>query len=269
MSKFVILCNQPRHLDESEQIYFKENNIPIYRHRTEIPGGSLVIPRIFNSQHYAELECDVKNLGSKLLNDFYSHSFIAKFWYYRCISHLTFESYHSNDSAWMKMEGPYVVKGATNSRKLNFKELMYAETRRAAIDLVGRLGEDPVLFHQGLIIRKYHKLKTLQEGLNGLDFTNEFRFFCYRDQILSGAFYWEISDVDPMPPPPEARELVEKVYECVKGQVDYFVVDVAELDQPDPRLGKWAVVELNDGQMSGLSYNKPEDVYGNLSKLLP
>lgn len=267
--KFVILSNQPQYLDESEKVYFKENGIPIYRHRTEIPRGSLVIPRIFNSQHYTELEVDVNNLGSCLLNSSKQHRFIADFDYYPYISHLTFESYRSDDPAWMKMDGPYVVKGATNSRKLNFRELMYAATKRAAIDLVGRLGEDPVLFHQGLIIRKYHKLKTLQEGLNGLDFTNEFRFFCYRDQILSGAFYWEISDVDPMPPPAEARELVQRVCKCIEGQVDYFVVDVAELDQPDPILGKWAVVELNDAQMSGLSYNKPEDVYGSLSKLLP
>jgi len=174
------------------------------------------------------------------------------------------------------MSGPYVLKGRTSSRKLNFNRLMYADNKRAVLDVATRLHEDPAIQQQGVIVRKYHRLKILQEGINGLNFTNEFRFFVAaqlsqglgRDEIpaiLSGAYYWDISDVEPIPTPrPEAVALVEEVCKRVQGKVRYFTVDVAELAEPDPVMGKWAVVELNDGQMSGLSYNTPEAVYGNL-----
>jgi hypothetical protein len=44
---------------------------------------------------------------------------------------------------------------------------------------------------------------------------------------------------------------------------DYYVIDVAKTES-----GEWIVVELNDGQMSGLSENNPDTLYGNLKQVL-
>jgi hypothetical protein len=43
----------------------------------------------------------------------------------------------------------------------------------------------------------------------------------------------------------------------------YYVIDVAKT-----AAGKWILIELNDGQMSGLSDNDPDVLYSNLKKSL-
>lgn len=274
MSQIIIYSHRLSTLDTTELDYFRREGIPVYTQRTKIPPESNVIPRVLDTFHYHELAIDLENLGSCLINTWQEHKYIADFQYYEDIKDLTFETHPYLSTSWMSMSGPYVLKGRTSSRKLNFNRLMYADNKRAVLDVATRLHEDPAIQQQGVIVRKYHRLKILQEGINGLNFSNEFRFFVAQSPqglpvILSGAYYWDISDVEPIPtPPPEAVALVEEVCKRVHGKVRYFTVDVAELAEPDPVMGKWAVVELNDGQMSGLSYNTPEAVYGNLFPLL-
>jgi len=41
------------------------------------------------------------------------------------------------------------------------------------------------------------------------------------------------------------------------------VVDVARTES-----GEWIVIELNDGQQSGLSDNDPDQLYSNMKKML-
>jgi hypothetical protein len=49
----------------------------------------------------------------------------------------------------------------------------------------------------------------------------------------------------------------------VKDNVNFFVMDVALTES-----GRWIVIELNDGQMAGLSENDPDVLYGNMKKML-
>ena len=90
----------------------------------------------------------------------------------------------------------------------------------------------------------------------------EFRFFVYGNEVLAGGFYWasvvddledagtEIPSVDEVPRD-WLQSIVEKTVAC-----PFRVIDVART-----ATGGWVVVELNDGQMSGLSCVPPAGLY--------
>jgi glutathione synthase/RimK-type ligase-like ATP-grasp enzyme len=49
----------------------------------------------------------------------------------------------------------------------------------------------------------------------------------------------------------------------VENAVSFYAIDVAETES-----GDWVVIEINDGQMSGLSCNSPKDLYFNLFRAI-
>ncbi len=222
---------------------------------------TLVIGRYSVLPYYNELEKDLELQGAKLINSYEQHKYIADFKYYNDIEDLTPKTYF--DLAYScSYSGPFIVKGKTNSRKFDWDTLMYAKDKKRAIEISCELRKDSLLHQQDIIFREFVKLKVLEEGINGLPFSNEWRFFCYKDKILSYGFYWTIAEKYGEISS-EAIDLVNEVCSRVKHQVNFFVVDVAEKED-----GSWVVVELNDGQMSGLSDNNPEELYSNLKRFI-
>ena len=59
--------------------------------------------------------------------------------------------------------------------------------------------------------------------------------------------------------PLEAINFVQSILSLISTHVNFYVVDVAQKED-----GNFIVIELNDAQMSGLSDNRPENLYGNL-----
>ena len=230
--------------------------------RMNIPN-TLVVGRYSVLPFYKELEKDLNSQGSELINSYEQHKYIADFNYYHDIEDLTPKTYF-NLSDVGDYEGPFVVKGKTNSRKFEWDTLMFAKDKRQAIEISCELRKDALslLHQQDIIFREFVKLNILEEGIHGLPFANEWRFFCYKDKILSYGFYWTISEKIGVLHQ-EGIDLVEEVMKRVEGKVNFFVVDVAEKED-----GSWIVIEMNDGQMSGLSDNSPEELYSNLNKCL-
>lgn len=222
---------------------------------------TLVVGRYSVLPFYKELEMDLKAQGSFLINSYEQHKYIADFEYYHDIEDLTFKTYFDL-SRVSDYDGPFVVKGVTNSRKFDWDNLMFAPTKRRASEIACELRKDSMIQYQDIVFRKFVPLKVLEEGIHGLPFSNEWRFFCLGDTILSYGFYWTICEkVGELHV--EAIELVREVMRRVKDKVNFFVVDVAEKAD-----GGWVVVELNDGSMSGLSGNDPELFYHNLQEVL-
>ena len=221
-------------------------------------NNQLVIARYSCLPYYQELENDLKLQNSRLINSYEEHRYIASFDYYNDIKDLTPELI---DLSTYKGEGPFIVKGSTNSKKFDWNSMMFAKNREDAIKIKIKLQQDSLIGYQDIIVRKYEKLKILEVGINGLPFSNEWRFFCYKDKILSYGFYWVISSkmgvIDN-----RGFDLVKKVIQRVRDKVNFFVVDIAETEN-----GDWIVIELNDGQMSGLSGNNPHELYKNLAKV--
>jgi hypothetical protein len=144
---------------------------------------------------------------------------------------------------------------------------MYAENRRVACDVYARLCEDGLISQQQIYIRKYVPLVTYFPDVVGLPVTNEFRFFVHDGEILCGGYYWS-SHVDTLrergiePPKVEEvpRAFLERVTSKIGKKVRFYALDVAKTIS-----GDWIVIELNDGQMSGLSMNDPNELYGRLA----
>jgi len=212
---------------------------------------------------YKELENDIKSQGSNLINTYRQHNYIANFEYYYDIENLTPRTYFRLEDV-PDNGGPFIVKGATNSRKFLWKELMFAPTKRDAINISIELRKDSMISQQDIIVREFVPLEKIADGFQGLPISNEWRFFIYREEILSYGFYWANTEKELWPEfDPDCLNVVSKAIFQVGDMVEFFVIDVAKTQS-----GEWIVIEMNDGQMSGLSGNDPDVLYGNLKEAL-
>lgn len=267
MTNQLVLFFNP-HRDYKDERVIAQDYHPVYTRRTLIPSGSLVFGRYSVLPNYEEVWDDIKNLGSRLVNTPEQHRYIADFDYYEDIKDLTFKSWRFEEFPYVTDPGPFIVKGATNSKKFQWNKKMFAPTKADAIKIACDLMEDSMIGSQQIIVRKYEELVAFEEGINGLPFTNEWRTFVWRGRMVSG-YYWANASEEtieramtealtPEGAPKGVIELVKKVINSLEGDEGVlkdacYVVDVAKTKQ-----GEWRIVELNDGQMSGLS-DIPED----------
>lgn len=232
--------------------------------RMAIPDYALVVGRYSVLPMYQQLEEDLDYVGAQLVNTYRQHRYIAdlKNWYQDLEEH-TFPT-------WFRMEdvpdncGPVVLKGETNSRKDRWHTHMFAKDKKEALEVFFKLQVDSCIGNQDICIRQYVPLVRLTEEVYGPPVTLEYRFFCSKDKILSSGYYWsssldDVKDTIPFQTPQRAIDLVNKVLPVISQNCNFVVVDVALTES-----GDWIVVELNDGQMSGLSENDPKVLYKNL-----
>lgn len=263
-----VVLFRPPDMDASEQSA-AEQYFPTFRERTRIQKNDLVVGRYSVLPFYADLQADVDYVGAQLINSYRQHKFVADMrnWV-ELLDGLTPQTWYDVNDVPPSEQGPFVVKGATNSRKFDWKSHMFAADRKAMSDVHWKLSTDGLIGHdsQNIYVRRYHPLKTFMVGLNGLPVTNEFRFFVLHGQILTGAYYWS-NYVDDLPARPSVNDVpVEFLHMCIArvgDRIPFYALDVAQ--QVD---GSWMIVELNDGQQSGLSENDPKVLYRELSRLL-
>lgn len=93
--------------------------------------------------------------------------------------------------------------------------------------------------------------------------TNEWRVFCFGQQILASGYYWASYDEETVNLRP--KTLPEDAYLTVKQALKRLRPDIfCAIDVAEKASGGWVVVEVNDGQMSGLSLVDPLELYSNL-----
>lgn len=258
-----------KQFDSGDELKTAGKYLNLVTQRAHVPPNSLVIGRYACLPYYAELEADLAVNGSRLINSTSEHAYIAGFDYYSDIAEYTFPTWFSfAEVPFSKRDQPLVVKGRTNSRKLQWKTHMYAENFKAAVLLGSELMNDPFIGPQGLIVREYVPLETFEIGINDVPMTNEWRLFFYRDKLLTYGYYWAIIDdlskVEQATPDfietglPFAREVAALIAE----RTNFFVLDIAKTQE-----GQWRVVEVNDGQQSGLNgFIEPDDLYAALAR---
>jgi len=233
--------------------------------RTAIRAGSLVIPRYAALPYNEELCEDVAALGAVPINTYHQHCYVANLrnWYYD-LAEITPRTWFALDQ--IPEEGPFVLKGQTNSKKFQWDTHMFAENKRAAMDVFCRLSIDGHVGVQQIYARQYVPLKKLDEGLHGLPISEEYRFFVLDGQILAGGFYWA-SNADDLVGQYDHNDVplyfLDAVIARVSPHIRFWVVDVART-----AAGEWIVVELNDAQQSGLSCIDPDVFYGALASQL-
>lgn len=256
--KNVILFRSNRDLEEELEVCKKHFDTSSSRVGLK---DALVIGRYSVLPFYKELEQDLKIQGSTLINSYMDHDFIASFdWYYQ-LEDLTPKTYFLLEHV-PKNKGPFVVKGKTNSRKHQWSTKMFAKDFAEAVRIhYELLNDDALISQQGTVIREYVELENFGYGINGQPFANEWRCFFYKGQLLSYGYYWVNGDFVPEKSAfdKEAMDFVLMAADRIKEDCSFYVIDIART-----KAGKWIVIEVNDGQQSGLSGNDPEELYKNL-----
>lgn len=253
-----ILFRSSLDLEDEKQAAISVFGEDVVESRMDVKRDSLVIGRYSVLPFYRELELDLSRLGSVLINSFRDHNYISEMDYIGDLGDLTPETWF----CWANIpEGSYVVKGLTNSRKHQWNRQMFAETKSDVSRIVNNLLDDALIRSQGVVVRKYIPLRKFAEGINGLPITNEWRCFFLRDKMIGSSYYW--ADHEECAPssiiPSNGRLIAQKAADILCERLAFFVVDVAETED-----GDWIVIEVNDGQMSGLSLINPISFYSEL-----
>lgn len=264
-------------LDMEDELAECRRHLQTVEYRSQVPQNSTVISRFSALPYYQELERELNLSGSKLLNSYAQHKWIADMmdWggEYGVLTRakLTPPSYVRYDRL---PEGSYIVKGRTNSRKHQWKTHMFAKTKADIPDIARRLNDDTLIQDQGIVVRPYVPLKKLADGLNGLPIVNEWRTFWLTKEHprggkvahqLARGFYWQASHPEVASKAywtEQAEGIAQDAAYIVAQDVNFFVLDLAQTEA-----GDWIVIEVNDGQMSGLCGCNARDLYFNLARL--
>jgi hypothetical protein len=240
--------------------------------RMQIKKDDLVIGRYSVLPFYREQARDVMMAGATLINSYEEHLYAADIrkWYADLSVPTPFAAMLT-PRTWMSSEelmadtscdGPFVVKGITNSKKHSWNTHMFAQTKRDAIEVMLRLQEDSLIGQQPIVFRRFIPLKAYDIAVNGMPIGYEWRFFIAYGEVLCGAWYWSSYIREDVEPPPATRvpaAFLGEVCRRIGSKINFVVVDVAETAD-----GEFMVVELNDGQMSGPSENNLGELYRSL-----
>lgn len=229
---------------------------------TACESGALAIPRYSALPYNKELCEDLEALGAVPINTYRQHCYTADLrnWYHD-LGEVTPRTWFAMDQ--LPDEGPFVLKGQTNSKKFLWDTHMFARDRREAMEVFCRLSNDGTVGHQQIYARQYVPLRKLDQGLHGLPISEEYRFFVLDGMLVAGGFYWASHsedlagkfDVGNVP-----SHFIDYVISRVSPKVRFWVMDIARTEA-----GDWIVVEINDGQQSGLSCIDPDFFYSSLA----
>lgn len=228
--------------------------------RTEVQPNDLVVCRYSLLPYHREVQAEIRHNHAIICQPSQAHEFLADATRWApVLGDMTPAVY----GHWAGLsEGQYVVKGKTNSKKNDWATMMYCPTVADIPIVARRLLEDTYIGQQGLVVRPYVPLRKLGEGLNGLPITNEWRVFCWDGKAFAAGFYW---GSEPFLAPYEKirqeglRIALQAARLCQPYDARFVAVDVAETES-----GAWIVIEVNDGQMSGLGCIDPNAFYENL-----
>lgn len=248
-----------------DEIEAMQANFRCVTSRMKVQPEELCIARYSALPFYKELEQDLLSVGARLINTYRQHRYVADLGnWVRDLEDITPETWTHLDA--IPDEGPFILKGETNSKKFSWDTHFFARTRREAVDVYGRLQDDGFISSQHIYIRRFVKLHTYMIGLRGMPVTKEFRVFICDGEVLSSGYYWS-NYIDDLPEHPDPKEIptrfLQEVIDRVGKNIRFWVVDVAQT-----ATGDWIVVELNDGQQSGLSENDPSVLYPRLAEVL-
>lgn len=273
MSSSPVILMRTSLAHEREEREAAAQHFPVVSLRTQVPAGSLVIGRYANLPHHFELEQDIHNLGSRLVNSTAQHRYVADFEYYEDLRDVTFPTWFDavHIPRAVRENEAFVVKGRTNSIKQAWSQLMFAQDFAQANRVAAALRADGLIGQQGVVYRQFVPLETFETSVvSGMPFSNEWRIFYFRGQRLAHGYYWSGIDdwgaVERATPNflSEGLPFADDVASRLVDKIPFVVVDIART-----QAGRWMVVELNDGCQAGLNDSVPAaTLYANLRQAL-
>lgn len=238
-----------------------------YNFRAEVPECSLVIGRYSCLPFYYELNCDLQYRGSQLINTYNEHEYIANFDYYYDLEKYTPKTYFDASEAYSHFKEPGMfLRGRTNSAK--YLKYSLAKTRKDFFRIDSYLYQHETISYQGIVYREYVPLEIIEESIipESHNFVNEWRCFFYKETLLEYGYYWSMASDEGIEKANKQDlsgmlELANEIAQIVSKRTTFFVLDIAKTQE-----GKWILIEINDGQMSGTAMCNIDKLYNNLAK---
>ncbi|MCY9514612.1 ATP-grasp domain-containing protein [Paenibacillus apiarius] len=144
-------------------------------------------------------------------------------------------------------ERPVIVKDYVKSRKHEWEDACYISdaadkehARQVISNFVTRQGDD---LNEGIVLREFVRLEFLnRHPRSDMPLSKEYRVFFLDQQPLMMLHYWDEAEYD------EERPNMEHFMDIARRvKSRFFTMDIAKLES-----GDWIIVELGDGQVSGL-----------------
>ena len=158
------------------------------------------------------------------------------------------------------LTGPYIVKDYVKSRKHEWYDACFIpeiDDRENAEKIIGnfldRQGDDLV---GGVVLRKYENLKQIGfHEKSRMPISEEYRLFIFAGKIIIMDDYWQADKGAGFNEDELAwlNEIAKKV------KSNFVTIDIARRED-----GRLIIMELGDGQVSGLQQIKADDFYSSL-----
>lgn len=256
-------------LQDSAELSGIQRHVPNSTEIEDIPAGSTVFPRFRAIPFGQELETAVLGAGSTLVNSWSQYEYISDLFSWASdLGDLTPGAYRVGDIATLP-EGEYFIKGETNSVKHEWLESAFAPDLEAVHRIVDRLSKHSVVGSQQLVIRPFVRYRQLAVMESGQPVFNEHRVFVLHGKVVASGFYWSqqrhrFAERETLPlAPAEFERTLERAIERIGTKASFVVLDLAERTD-----GTWDVIELNDGNMSGLCGVDPIELWRNIAAAL-
>lgn len=157
---------------------------------------------------------------------------------------------------------PIFVKGERQTSK-HKKSLSIIDSQSQFEELKKIWLKDPILSWQKMVCRQFVQLKKVEESLyDCIDCSYEFRLFFWKNNFIGLGRYWfenknyDICNEDRAKIINIGTEVAKRI------NVTFVAVDIALTE-----LGDWIVIEINDGQESGLVGCNPYVLWSNIIEI--
>lgn len=239
------------------------------KHTTFIGNDNIVIGRYSVLPYYQELEQDLKPKFLRLVNSFSQHRYVADLQnWFGDFEDITPKTWFRLVDVPQNEPGSFFLKGETNSRKHLWNTHSFAPDRSKVMQVACRLMDDSLIGSQNIYVRQFEEFENFGESTNGLPISNEWRVFSLNGNIVDCGWYWSdhpelagtIDKQLEMGPP---FSFIQNIADRLKDKIPFACFDVAKRKD-----GRWRLVELNDGQMSGISCIDPLNFYQRLKNIV-
>ena len=161
-------------------------------------------------------------------------------------------------------DAPVIIKDYVKSEKHHWETTCFVEhasdkdkLKQTISNLISLRGK---FLNEGIVIREFIKLNALTlHSKSGMPLTEEYRLFFINKQLIGIYDYWEEGSYKSERPDVKAFEAIAKTVES-----QFFSMDIARKEN-----GEFVIIELGDGQVSGLPDTlNTFDFYSKLKQFL-
>ena len=177
---------------------------------------------------------------------------------------ITVSELHGLESAAEHLGFPIFVRGMIKSNKDQGPGGVFAADPQQLHQIAAALIDRPARSRGKVALRRMVRLRSVAIDPHGFPLGREYRLFVYRGQVLAYGFYWDEYKDSYALSALDKRDLVGLAEEAARRVgTPYLSVDVGQLED-----GSWTVIEVGDGQFSGLSQVSVLELWSRLTESL-